>query len=103
MEVLTKLKDINSAGFGDIDMDYPGVMKMKGKKKQNILFNHSNKNRNIRTEALSSNKRYKREDISENIDHIDISTQLNNTSASVLNGPRNAKGLSVGPGSLNRT
>jgi hypothetical protein len=76
MEVLTKLKDINSAGFGDIDMDYPGVTKMKGKKKanQNILFNHSGKNRNIRTEALSSNKRYKREDISENIDHIEIST-----------------------------
>jgi len=26
MEVLTKLKDINnSAGFGDIDIDYPGA------------------------------------------------------------------------------
>ena len=55
MEVLTKLKDINNtAGFGDIDIDYPGASKMKVKKKgnQNILFNHSVKNRNIRTEAL---------------------------------------------------
>ena len=78
-------------------------MKAKKKGNQNILFNHSVKNRNIRTEALQSNKRYKREDISDNIDQIEISTQLNNTSASVLNGARNAKGLSVTPGSLNRT
>jgi len=49
-------------------------MKAKKKGNQNILFNHSVKNRNIRTEALQSNKRYKREDISDNIDQIEIST-----------------------------
>jgi len=71
MEVLTKIKDINnSAGFGDIDIDYPGASKLKTKKKvnPNILFSNSIKNRNIRTEALQSNKRYKREDINDNID-----------------------------------
>lgn len=56
MEVLTKMKDINSsAGFGDIDVDYPGALsKSKPKKKvnPNILFSNSVKNRNIRTEAL---------------------------------------------------
>lgn len=105
MGVLTKLKDINSAGFGDIEVDYPENSKLKTKKKvnQNILFSNSVKNRNIRTEALQSNKRYKREDLSDNIDQIEISTQLNNTSASVLNGARNVKGLSVNNGSLNRT
>lgn len=58
----------------------------------NILFSNSVKNRNVRTEAMQSNKRYKRDD---NSDQIEISTQLNNTSASVLNGARNVKGLSV--------
>jgi hypothetical protein len=54
MGVLTKLKDINSAGFGDIEVEYPGNSKLKTKKKvnQNILFSNSVKNRNIRTEAL---------------------------------------------------
>jgi len=56
MEVLTKMKDINSsAGFEDIDVDYPGALsKSKSKKKvnPNILFSNSVKNRNIRTEAL---------------------------------------------------
>ena len=66
----------------------------------NILFSNSVKNRNVRTEAMQSNKRYKRDD---NSDQIEISTQLNNTSASVLNGARNVKGLSVAQGSLNRT
>ena len=75
MEVLTKIKDMNnSSGFGDVDIDYPVATKLKPKKKmnQNILFSNSVKNRNIRTEALQSNKRYKRDD--DNIDNIEVST-----------------------------
>jgi hypothetical protein len=37
----------------------------------NILFSNSVKNRNVRTEAMQSNKRYKRDD---NSDQIEIST-----------------------------
>lgn len=104
MEVLSKLKEINqSAGFGDIDIDYPiATSKLKNKKKvnTNILFCNSVKNRNIRTEALQSNKRYKRED---NSDNNEISTQLNNTSTSILNGARNNKVINSAGGQFNRT